>query len=488
MTRCSDCDECGRRGQRIVRNYKDRCYCSTCYARCFKHRPCSACGLSARLLVGDENAKCESCVSFGPCVRCGREQFELGRRTRFGPACKPCSVYFRAPRSCEHCGRSSRRLVRGERDGVVLRLCCGCQRANNATCSRCRRYRRILAWNDRRPLCSACASGDLKKCPICACQMPPGRIDRCDPCYRKDLLRRRVVISVAALASNSIAAAFQNYAEWLSNNVGPLRASRLINLHLRFFLEIEKHWLQLPSSFDALEQLGPAQLRRYVLPMRYLASIGKGTLSGPDKAKAADLRRVARALEGVERDGPAHGLLSQYRAALLERHGSGCLTPLSMRLALTAAKGLLLASRHRPSSLPDQSSVDGYIKEKPGQRASLSGFIGHLRRQGLCDIRVPAKPKSGSAQVRATIEDDLRHALSEERCPKDGGRKLLVLALRYFHGLPLSAARRYVNPEAVAQSDDGSWYTLINQKRYWLPAEVASKCVRIPTMPAGDSN
>ena len=185
------CDECGRTAFRIIRNDVGHRYCATCYARCFRHRACGGCGLTARIRVGSDPARCEACRWKGPCVRCGRENFELGRRTQFGPACGACAAYFRDKAPCTQCGAPSARLVRVLRAGIVARLCERCQRSEHRTCCRCRRDRPVAAMESGRPVCAACAGGATRVCTTCDEPMPAGRVSRCEPCYYRDLLRRR---------------------------------------------------------------------------------------------------------------------------------------------------------------------------------------------------------------------------------------------------------------------------------------------------------
>ena len=61
----------------------------------------------------------------------------------------------------------------------------------------------------------------------------------------------------------------------------------------------------------------------------------------------------------------------------------------SMRLALTPAADLLKTAAQRQRMPPDQTALDTFLREKPGQAAALSGFVSHLRRTRSAELTIP---------------------------------------------------------------------------------------------------
>lgn len=469
------CDECGKNAHRIVRNDVGHRYCATCYARCFKHRACGSCGRRSRIRIDRYPALCEDCRWKGPCVRCGREGLELGRRTPFGPACKACSAYYREKSPCSRCGVPSARLVSVVQNGVAAPLCERCQRSEHRTCSQCHRDRPVATMECGRPVCAACAGGATRVCTTCSEPMPAGRVSRCESCYHHDLLRRRAAISACRLSKPEVASAFREYAAWLSAHTGPAKASRLILQHLGFFLEIEKRWAAVPTPEVLLKAFGTARLRRSLLVTRFIAERSGAPLSAARKAEAADAARIERALDGVPSGTPAFAVLSSYRDLLLARNRAGRIKLVSVRLALTAARGLVKASEKSPRSLPDQAAAHAYLRTRPGQRAALAGFLGHLRRHGSGELLLPNKRRSSYVEARSAIESELRKLLTVAHVGRESDQRLLALALQYFHGVPRKTALRFSDTTAVLNADGGGGHIRIKGKRYWLPPEVAAR-------------
>jgi hypothetical protein len=472
------CDECGRPNRAIVRNDGGHTYCATCYSRCFSRRPCATCGVTTRLHVSKEPRQCSGCRWAGPCARCGREGFELGRRTAYGAVCKPCSTYFREKRLCAQCRVAARRIVRREQNGEQILLCQRCAYSGHRTCYRCHRHRPVAAVEGGRPVCRACMGGALGRCGDCAGPMPAGRRVRCESCYFWSLLRRRAGISAAALGSLAVAEAFLEYAQWLGGHSGPVRGARLISKHLHFFLAMEQHWSEVPTSEQLLAAYGPARLRRSRLVMTFLASRGCGVLSPGDKVAAAEWMRINAAVEAVPAGTPVHGLIASYRDALIARHESGQLKLTSVRLALRAATGLLLASVERPRALPDQKSLEGYLKARPGQRAGVVGFVNHLRRQGGAALVLPKKRIPSVAESAQRVAAELRRHLVGDDRPDCDRSRVLTLALQYFHGLSRNTAQRIAGDLPLSRHGDGTWFVMIRRRRYWLPGEIAARCLR----------
>lgn len=359
-----------------------------------------------------------------------------------------------------------------KKDDALVRICGKCQRAEFRTCSRCHRHRKVASIEADKPVCRACSEGGLKECASCGDLMPAGRGSRCETCDFRARLNKRAAISAAALGSPTISQAFLDYSEWLCRHAGAAKASRLITKHLHFFQEIDRRWTEVPSSAVLLDAFGTAGLRRALLVTRFLA-VRTGDAVGADaKAESAEWGRINAACVGIPIGTPARALLERYRDALLWKHESGGLKLTSVRLALSAAKGLLLASAESPRALPDQASLLRYVKGRPGQRAALSGFVGHLRREASLQLVMPKARVATSAQKRRDVEAQLKSLLVQRALKPQERRRLLCLALRHLHGLPSGTAMRLGRPELLAKGSTGDWHLLIDGRKYWIPTEV----------------
>ena len=309
-------------------------------------------------------------------------------------------------------------------------------------------------------------------CASCGEPMPAGRGSRCETCDFRDRLKRRAAISAAALASPTISQAFLDYSDWLCRHAGAARASRLITKHLHFFQEIDRRWTDVPSGAVLLDAFGTAGLRQALLVMRFLAARTGDAVGVVEKAESAEWGRINAACVGIPIGTPARALLERYRDALLRKHESGGAKLTSVRLALSAAKGLLLASAESPRALPNQASLLRYVKGRPGQRAALSGFVGHLRRVADLELVLPKGRVVTSGQKRRGVEAELKRLIAQGYLTPQERRRLLCLALRHLHGVPTGTTRRLGRPERLAKGPAGDWYLLIGGRKYWLPTEV----------------
>ena len=464
----SRCDECGREGVKIARVHRGERFCQTCYARMFKRRLCPKCGNFARLPRLEPDAVCLKCENARPCVRCGRTKYRTGMRTPYGPACTPCTAYFKAPEPCEACGTESRWLARSKELGHDLRVCPRCSREGHGTCDACRRHRRLKPTPRGRKLCRTCREQGEIPCPECRRLMPAGCGERCWTCYWERLARRRTQISSAGLASPALATRFADFGAWLIKKTGGRKTALSVHRYLEFFQEIERNWDDIPAYSGLLEHLGAGGLRRHLLARRWMEETGLITIDSTAREADSDRRRIEATLSRFPTGSRARNLIEQYHNALHRRMKTGRLSLRSMRLALTPAAGLLDAATQRQCVPPDQRTLDAFLRETPGQAATLSGFVSHLRRTGGTELRIPSRGAMKRAQERrARLRPEMlavmRHADHETGINK----RWAQLALQYFHDVP-SRAVNHVEERDVILDDEGLSVTLKGQK-YWIP-------------------
>lgn len=462
------CHGCGRAMAKAKKIYKGQRYCSTCYPRLFKRRMCPGCGNHARLPIKVLNpaldAHCSGCERAGPCVRCGKTEFEVGMRSAYGPVCRSCIPFFRHPEPCEACGQLSQRLAISSVTGQ--RSCQKCREPAKATCPSCRRHRVLVENAHGEMRCKACHEDGERPCPSCGKQMPAGRGTECEPCYWTALLSKRVAINLNGLSA-ILGEAFKAFSLWLLERSGPHKAALSINGHYLFFRELEVTWGSVPSYELLLDHFGAAKLRRAENPMRWLAESGHVHVSAASREHHTEQRRIDAVLAELE-DGWSRKLLAGYYAVLSSRVSRQKADLRSVRLALRAATNFLKSARLADEVRPGMKAVETFWRGSPGQIAAVTGFIGHLNR--TYGLQLEAKPDKRWLQKakKAKAERELV-ALLRSQDQGDFEVRWIAKALHYFHDLPRFSQKALVYRAERFDNTDG-FSVEHGTSRLWVPA------------------
>lgn len=466
------CDECGRVMNRVHRNYKDHRYCATCYAREFKKRECTRCGNVARILKSHTVAICQKCEYDEPCLRCGKAKYSMGKITAYGPVCNACSVYFRNEEPCEVCGAPSKRLTKSSELGHDRRVCPRCVTINHGTCQACRRHRKLKPREDDGLLvCKKCYQLGETTCPECSELMPAGFGSRCESCYWRSVLKKRIEINCAAFNSNMMTERFKLFGQWLLARVGEKKAAQTLNRYLAFFCDIESHWDDIPDYGKLLNHFGTAKLRRSLLPISWMEEIGLIVIDQNAKKEDSERRRVAATLEKFTSNSTERKLLDSYLNHLLARLKDGKTTLRSIRLALTPAAALLsfTSSNDQTKSLPNQDDLNKFLSKKPGQRAAIHGFIRYLRNTHDIKVELPTARDANVARIRRkNLEATLLTLMQQDDKSEASKRKWLLTALPYFHGLNKNITQTVLKRGVTKFHNDGLIIYWDNFE-YWVP-------------------
>ncbi len=467
------CDICEKEVPRLTRRYKGEGYCPTCYSRYFKQKKCPKCGQSARLPIDDPNAICKKCMTAIPCTRCGKTKYRIGKMTQYGPVCTPCAIYFRPPKTCPRCGTISRRLSRYYKYGITEQVCPKCGLREHGTCALCHRFRRLFTTNLGKKKCKACLTIGEIPCPKCGKPMPAGRGNRCEECYYKELLDKRIKINCAAILSPLLEQRFTSFGHWLRKTVGPKKAALTINNYILLFVEIGYIHRDIPSYKGLLKIFGAGGLRRYLLPIRWMANeVGLINIDEELKTKLTEQRRIKTYLNIFEADTDKHRIINNYYKILKDKLKLNKTSLKSIRLSLCPATRLLDLS----PTIPRQVDLNNYLSEAPGQRASLSGFITFLNNKYMAGLFLPSMKAKASRKKRLKSKQELMVLMTQNKLGLLYKKRLLGIALNYFHGLPISCGKTLFDFILVAPNGGINIYH--QGQRYWLPDEVGNKLIK----------
>ena len=462
------CGECGAQGVRIARIHKGIRYCPTCYKRLFKRKLCPGCGNFARLSVRQFADVCRACERLKPCVRCHRTGRKIGRLTPDGPACNSCAFYFREPEPCEACGKLSRRLSRKASLGHGLRVCNRCARSDHRSCQACLHHRPLTRSPDGLELCAVCLEKGEIPCPKCHQPMPAGCGRRCRTCYWTEKAAKRIETDSGAFSSPALTGHFQAFGEWLIQTVGGQKGALHIHKYLEFFLEIERNWNDILDYESLLGHFGAGTLRRFQLPMRWMAETGLVRPEAAAREADSDQRRIEANLGKFRQGSPEHTILNGYYKHLTQRVKAGKTSLRTVRLAVSPAASLLVFAGVMDCMPPNQKALDGFLLQSPGQRAALSGFVRYLRERHGAGMTLPKKDPNRTHRKRhKKLEAEIMTFMGEGANDHRREQRYLCLALAYFHDLPLKTGRS-IRAENVTVDEKGMTVRIAGGS-HWIP-------------------
>ena len=463
-----ECDFCIRDHVHIKRRYQGLRYCATCYTREFKPRACPGCGRSARLPVDRADAVCRACERRAPCTRCAKIDERRGTTTAEGRLCNACAQRLRETEPCELCTTASNRLSRYSRLGHDLRVCPRCARAGQGTCAACGRHRPLETGPDGRQLCQRCRDEGEHPCETCGQTTPAGYGRRCRNCEATERARKRIETIAASLEPTPIAQRFAAFGDWLIETAGAEKAARDAARHAAFFEAIRETWGDVPDYAALVANFSAEGLRRQRRPMRWLAEQGLVSIDADTREDDSEQRRIAATIKRLPEGSLAHAVMSNYCAALDERLRSGQLTWRSARLGLTPAVALLEAALGAGRDLPEQETLDGQLRETPGQRAALAGFVRWVRETHSVALKIaPRRAATALRQRRTKARGEMLALLRKGPGSEDFAVRWRTAGLAYFHDLALSAARE-VREEHI-QADRGGLQINVKNRGYWIP-------------------
>lgn len=433
------CDNCGGLFDKAVRVHLGAEYCRRCYGENFVACTCSRCnGAMRRHRLEPPNGLCGSCVrAERVCLRCGRLTPRAARLVDGKAVCSGCVGYFNDEEKCSICSRLTRRTFsslliadphRGasaEDDGGLevepepegRPICQPCRnKATHATCSVCRRHRRVDSERDGRPLCSACAAPVplTHACPSCGDVVAGDGLGKCMACVQKQAALSRARVLQAGLEQPWCRELWEGYVAVLTTPPSPLvKASARVSAAFPYFQLVD-------AAFKHREQLTVRALhtaidspthRRHLLAYRFLL----GQLGTSDAAPARDKSNEARRLAEVmaRASGRPYQPLLQAYVETLQR---AAVADKTVRLYAGVAQSFCERAGVTTQKPWRREAVVSFLADTPGAANSLSRFVTHCRTTQSWDVTMPSKADRGAGKAKLERSvDRLRRALNAVR-------------------------------------------------------------------------
>ena len=123
--------------------------------------------------------------------------------------------------------------------------------------------------------------------------------------------------------------------------------------------------------------------------MRWMEASGLVSLDADARAADSDRRRIQASLDKLPQESRERMILNGYYEHLMQRVRTGATSLRSVRLAVSPAASLLVFADVMGRMPPDQKALDGFLRQTPGQRAALSGFVKYLREKHGVEMTLP---------------------------------------------------------------------------------------------------
>ncbi|MBF0503165.1 MAG: hypothetical protein HQM09_23765 [Candidatus Riflebacteria bacterium] len=301
------------------------------------------------------------------------------------------------------------------------------------------------------------------------------------------MFNKRIAMDCAAFSTPGMAVHFETFGQWLGREVGEHKAALTIHRHLAFFMEIERRWKAIPDYNNMLEHFGTQELRRVLLPMRWLEECRLVVPDIRSKEENSERRRIMASLKKLPRGSRGQTILEGYHKALSDNLLSGKTTLRSIRLALFPAVVLLLKAGEMGCMPPDQKAVEAYLEKTPGQRAAVSGFVRYLRYAHRAKITLPQNNPQKAAQRRhKKLEAEMLELMRIGESGDAFLQRWIAVALEYFHGVPRKRGL-LVKAQELHAGDNGDVTILIDGARYYLPRPTSGTLTQAHFKPASEA-
>ena len=117
---------------------------------------------------------------------------------------------------------------------------------------------------------------------------------------------------------------------------------------------------------------------------------------------------------------------------------------------------------------PDQKALDGFLRQTPGQRAALSGFVKYLReKHGVEMTLLKNDPHRAYRKRRKKLEAEMLTLMREGGKDREREQRWLCVALAYFHDLPLKTGQNVSDKDI--RTDENGMTIRIDGGSHWIP-------------------
>lgn len=474
-----DCEYCHEKLTDFDYRYKGKHYCKKCYNYLFHFKKCTVCKRRRKIFYALKTPICKFCqVKEKPCIRCNKSQYEFGKITEFGPACKSCAKYFTINKKCLECGESNHTVSnRSLLDGSTKLLCQKCFKKKLPICSSCAYRREAFSYSidTNKPLCKICTIEVNRVCKQCNKLFPAGMGRICSECSSDNSLAKKVKLISESL-SPYMSSYFTKFNSWLKKRRGTVYVSYRIRHYHSYFLALDNFCEELqriPTYEEVADRFTIAETRKYLSVTTFLDEMGVIKIDEVIQDKYANLDMIDKYLASFKKGTYKHKLLHSYHSYLEGKLASNKTTIRSMRLAITPAVKFLKYCDNFSEKKPNNFMLSGYLWIYPGQKAAITGFINFLIKEFNLEFFLKelkevifAKPNLSKAQLKHRLISLLR----KDKLTSTQKRDLLKTSVGYLHGIIIPD-----NIFLTINSSEDILFFRLGREEFYLPLEVKKK-------------
>lgn len=455
----NSCSICGK--AQVTRKFQEEYYCANCYSQWFKKKTCKQCGQLKR--IHREGELCLECEKLTDCVRCGKGAgtFEIGMISRYGAVCSSCSRYFREEIECSECSKMTRDRYCSPVTNESVCLQCY-RRYTFATCKNCRRYRKV--HNQEKQLCKKCDEQLLSICPKCKGEMSSGYGNVCPDCARRSLLFNMIRLNRHIFRNKAVKTAYKKFIFWYIRKCGISVALYKGSDFMRFFINCDEIWQQIPDYAELVTHFKPNGLRANLTVLRWLLDTNQIIVDEALKDDLAELERIQALFNKLKESVPC--IVSYYKK-LQQRCNEGKTSLKSIRLALQPAIDLI--STNKITDYPTQDQLNQYLVEKSGQTAAITGFINHLKSQYHRELEIDRKliQQIKAKQLKKYCSQRLVELCKKSKLTDNEQMELVYVVLYSLHSIEVKKPK----PDNILLLN-GVVYYRNEDKDYFLPHDI----------------
>jgi len=445
----------------VTRKFRGECYCRNCYAQWFKKKTCKQCGQLKRIHRRGEI--CLKCERLTDCVRCGKAAgtFDVGMISRYGAVCTSCIRYFREEKECSECGKMTRDRYRSPVTNKPVCLECY-RRYTFATCKNCYRYRKV--HNLEKQFCKKCDEQLLSNCPRCKGEMPSGYGSVCPDCAKRTLLFNMIRLNVHIFRNKAIKTAYKKFIFWHMRKCGINIALHKGSNFIRFFIDCDETWQQIPDYAELVMHFKPNGLRANLTVLCWLLDTNQIVIDEALKEDLAEIERIQVLFNKLKDPVPC---IASYYRKLQRRCDEGKTSLKSVRLALQPAIDLI--SANNVTEYPTQEQLNQYLVGRSGQTAAITGFINHLKLEYHLELKIDRKliQQIKTKQLKKHCSHRLVELYKKSELTEKEQIELVYVVLYSLHSIEIKKPKRdsflLVNDIAYYRSED---------KDYFLPQDI----------------
>lgn len=233
---------------------------------------------------------------------------------------------------------------------------------------------------------------------------------------------------------------------------------------MRFFIDCDEIWQQIPDYAELVTHFKPNGLRANLTVLRWLLDTNQVTVDESLKGELAEMERIQALFNKLKEFMPC---IATYYQKLQKRYDNGKTSLKSVRLALQPAIDLI--SSNDITDYPTQDQLNQYLVEKSGQMAAITGFINHLKSEYHRELEIDRKliQKIKVKQLKKRCSQRLAELYKKSELTESEHMELVYVVLYSMHSVEVKKPKR----DRILLLDSIAYYRS-EDKDYFLPQDI----------------